>query len=548
MKSSRKNPSVNVSTVMMISMQFAVVVIVAAAVTMFMVSSPPSRPMSTRYNNNDNVIMTMADAFHYKSLQQRHLQQRCGIKNNNNQRIDRSSGSGGGGCSRGHWHICPVSGTTFSSPLVVFYQDAKRTPSTSAAPAAASSASISTATTTKDLSTTMKGTNNLLHAGDIKWISTPHGSHYHITATAAATAATGPGVVVSSQQPPRPRMRDHLSQLIAMTRPKNLPGVVLFHMLGTWLTFQSVMSAIEAKAAASASSFVTVPAVSYQQLLLQPPMVVTLLALLLTSSTSMLVNDYYDYKLGNDEGKDHKHKNMLLSSSSAVEDPKEYLPPILVKRFTSYLYAMALFCTTCVPGIAARSAVVSGLMLTFWYTQHLKPRTWLKNFVCGGLIAASPLTSSMAALSWLTQRYDLTTSFQSQMTLLRLFAVVFIGIVGREMTMDINDIEDDAKHSVRTVPVVYGKRFTSRIGVLCSLCVLSLGVLGPMYDIMTGDVGITVGRRLVIRRLTMAAIGGLAQLRRSWQVFRTEGSDADVVDVAVDEGLLTVILIMASFA
>ena len=546
---------------------------VAVTITMFMCVS--------------SSMAAAADAFHYKSLvlqRQQQQQQRCSIKKYNTDRID-YRGSRSGGAATGHWHVCPVSGTTFSSPLVVFYhQDDKRrtasSASTSTAAAAAAlkasstASSISTTPSTKDhtTTTTIKGTNNLLHAGDIKWISTPHGGRYHSAATtyaAATTTATRSGVAgVISQQHPRPRMRDHFSQLVAMTRPKNLPGVVLFHMLGTWLTFQSVMSLIEKNAATAASSFVTVPAVSYQQLLLQPPMVITLLALVLTSSTSMLVNDYYDYKLGNDEGKDHKHKNILLSSSSSSssspssssglvvvdDDPKGYLPPILVKRFTSYLYATALFCTTCVPGTAARSAVIGGLMLTFWYTQHLKPRTWLKNFVCGGLIAASPLTSSMAAMSWLAQRYDLTTSFRSQMTLVRLFATVFIGIVGREMTMDINDVNDDAKHNVRTVPVVYGRRFASRIGVVCSLCVLSLGIIGPLYDmIITGTVGSITGsssrRRLIvnIRRLTMATIGGLAQLRRSWQVFQTEGNDADVVDVAVDEGLLTVILLMASF-
>jgi 4-hydroxybenzoate polyprenyltransferase len=131
------------------------------------------------------------------------------------------------------------------------------------------------------------------------------------------------------------------------------------------------------------------------------------------------------------------------------------------------------------------------------------------------------------------------------MTLLRLFAVVFIGIVGREMTMDINDIEDDEKHGVRTVPVVYGRRFASTIAVLCSLCVLSLGVLGPLHDFVS--LSTTGGREAVVRRLAMAALGGLAQLRRSWQVLETEGRDTDIVDVAVNEGLLTVIIIMASF-
>jgi 4-hydroxybenzoate polyprenyltransferase len=471
----------------------------------------------------------IVDAFHYSILQRRYLY---------NSEF----------CDGTHHHRRHHLLDGKCSPVVVFYRDQESTATkgstgrnrTNTKPrgndnnenSGVDVSTTTTTTTTTSTSTAAVGS-NLLHAGDIKWVM----DDYRPTRRGQ-----------NNQQPlQRPRMRDHFSQLVSMTRPANLPGVVLFHALGTWLAYQSVVSAIEATAAATATatpSWIAVPAVSYWQLLLSPSMIVTLFALILTSATSMLVNDYYDYKLGND---DHKKYKMLSTTSGRAGNASSVLPPILVKRFTSYLYAMALFCVAYIPGALARCAVVSGLMLTFWYTQHLKPRTWLKNAVCAGLIAASPFTSGLSALSWLSQQYGVEGTFWSNTSLFRLFAIVFIGIMGREMTMDINDVEDDAAHNVRTVPVKYGRRFASTIGVVCSSCVLSLAVMEPLYEFLAGNVGRALGTRIAVRRLVMAAIGGLAQLRRSWQVYQTEGEDPLVVDAAVKEGLLSVVLIMASF-
>lgn len=147
---------------------------------------------------------------------------------------------------------------------------------------------------------------------------------------------------------PRASIRSNLPDLIAMTRPSNIPGVTLFHMLGTYLAVG--------------------PSGSYWKILFSPSMLVTLMALQLTSATSMLVNDYYDTKLGRDSNKAFQP---LLKKGTNIPSPTMM---VVAKRFLSYLYAAALVCGAMVPGIPARLAVVMGLMLTFWYTQHLKVR------------------------------------------------------------------------------------------------------------------------------------------------------------------------------
>lgn len=324
-----------------------------------------------------------------------------------------------------------------------------------------------------------------------------HGYHDHMLAPPPAGGT------------PHTTIKSCLPDLFAMTRPSNIPAVVLFHMLGIYLALQN-------------------SGVSYWKVLLSPSMMITMMALLLTSATSMLVNDYYDYKLGVDANKLFKPLNT-----------PSRLPLVVAKRFLSYLYAAALVCVTMVPGAPARMAVVMGLMLTFWYTQHLKPRTWLKNAVCASLIALSPLTSGVAAMS-LTG-----TASTGWLPLLRVVCMLFVGILGREMTMDINDVQDDSNHGVRTVPVVYGRKFASTVALACSMGVTALALLGPLEQSLGGK--LSSWRSPLVRRWLLAILGGTAQLRRGWQVFQSEGQDPEIVSRAVEEGLLTVVVLLASF-
>eukprot|EP00538_Stauroneis_constricta_P013255 CAMPEP_0119558188 /NCGR_PEP_ID=MMETSP1352-20130426/10291_1 /TAXON_ID=265584 /ORGANISM="Stauroneis constricta, Strain CCMP1120" /LENGTH=607 /DNA_ID=CAMNT_0007605463 /DNA_START=49 /DNA_END=1872 /DNA_ORIENTATION=- len=326
-----------------------------------------------------------------------------------------------------------------------------------------------------------------------------------------AAAAVAPSSMSSSTSS-KTTIRDCLPDLINMTRPINDPGVVLFHMVGIWLAIASLPNASMA---------------TFWQVAMHPSMLVVLVALLLTSSTSMLVNDYYDTKLGNDS---HKLYQPL----------KDHVVPMNVaKRFLSVLYAAALVCTTMVPGIPARLSVMTGLILTFWYTQHLKPRTWLKNGVCASLIALAPLTSGMATFSLLGMQKTIERGPISP--LLRLVGLLFVGILGREISMDLNDRIEDKHHGVWTVPVVYGPKFATQVSFVCSLVVSGLALAGPVASMkaMSPMVG--------VRRLGLALVGSVMQMRRAYQVLRVEGRDRDVVDKAVDEGLVSVVLLLASF-
>jgi 4-hydroxybenzoate polyprenyltransferase len=331
-------------------------------------------------------------------------------------------------------------------------------------------------------------------------------SNYSINATNTASRA------LNSFLSAKTSTASFLPELLSMIRPSNLPGVVLFHMLGSYLVIQQ-----------TAIGSVTV---SFWNVLYSPQMLLTLVALLLTSSTSMLVNDYYDYKLGNDNLKIHKPL------------PAEKVTLSIVKSFLASLYAISLICVTGLPGAPARIAVTMGLIVTFLYTKHLKPKTWLKNAVCAGLISLSPLTSGLAALNLMSANH----LWQGVAPLLKLVSIIFVGIFGREITMDINDVEDDSKYGIQTVPVVYGRKFASKIGLICSFGMVALTMSSPLSQVMKE--GKTTS---VIRRVVLSSFGSLAQFWRSFQVYRSEGMDREINERAVNEGLLTVSLILAGF-
>lgn len=330
---------------------------------------------------------------------------------------------------------------------------------------------------------------------------------------------------------PAPGVWSSRGTLFQLTRPSNFPGVVFLHLLGGYLSLSY-----------SGQGDL------FKRILFQTPtMWVVLAALLLTSSTSMVVNDYYDSKLGRDT---EKENSPLVSGTLTLG---------IVRKFLNYLYAVALICVAIVPGVPARIACVMGLMLTFWYTKHLKPMTWIKNVMCASLIALSPFTSGSAALkvaseigggAWGNLRVLAVPD------LWRLVAFLFFGVCGREVMMDITDLKDDKLNCVRTIPVKYGRRFASAVAMVCYL-LGGLWVIGGPATQLGAALGETVSASALktvlmanqglARRLVFGGIGSLMLARRGIQVFQTKGEDQSVVDKTVDEAQLAMIVSLVSF-
>lgn len=300
-----------------------------------------------------------------------------------------------------------------------------------------------------------------------------------------------------------PAVAPHLANLLKMCRLSNLPGVLLLHMMGTYAAIRS-----------TSHSFVST--------LLHPSMMLVFSTLIITSCSSMVVNDYYDARTGVD----------VLNSK-----PSLLAPAPVVKRFLTYLYTGLLTLLVVLPGKASRMSVVVGSLLTFWYTQHLKPKTWIKNVSCAGIIALSPFTSAAAACY--TRNLSLSPMLGN---IVRMCSMIFFGIMGREIWMDVLDEEGDRTVSIRTVPVVYGKRAACRIVLGLSLCMTLLSVSGPLLELWLSG-----GTATIWRRLGLSLIGSGMVVRRAIEIVAKDGMNLNLVKQAIEEDKLALVFLMGSF-
>lgn len=343
-----------------------------------------------------------------------------------------------------------------------------------------------------------------------------------------------------------------------MARPSNFPGLLCFHFVG-------IIHALKPNG---------VTAQTLIRVALQPAMLATLLSLFLICSASMIVNDYYDGRSGLDS-----YRQPLSDDPTAIgryhtspENRGDYKPLVsgeitypITKRFLSYLYAGILISVAVVPGPIARLSVVAASMLTFWYTQHIKPKTWLKNVSCAALIALAPFTSGSAAMH-LLQNEGGVNGLQALGTtwkqMGRLTTALFTGIMGREIMMDIVDLEADQSANVYTVPVRYGRRFASKAALGCMMITAVLTTVTPLLKLLASESSVTSllqnsggGLAMIaagwsvpaLRRFCLAIIPSVCLVLSAFNVQQTEGRDEGSLRRTIEGSKICVLLLLASF-
>lgn len=165
-----------------------------------------------------------------------------------------------------------------------------------------------------------------------------------------------------------------------------------------------------------------------------------LLAVLLTvivTSSSMVINDYHDFVRGVDTEETKPGRPLVT---------REILPSE-VKRALKWAYAAHLALLCLVDRAATRLWVLSSTLLTYLYSQHLKPVAGLKNFVCGATVAMAIGLGAMAA----------SGGAAGLGAVWRPMAVAGGVISHREIVMDIKDADGDGATGVRTLPVAFGR-------------------------------------------------------------------------------------------
>jgi len=316
--------------------------------------------------------------------------------------------------------------------------------------------------------------------------------------------------------------------LFRMTRPSHIPGTVLFHLLGVFLVLRRGLTMLPGTTT------------NYWAFLLgEPALWLTLLSTNLVCASSMVVNDYFDAKLGRDTLE--LDKNMLTNGS---------ISKAAVKRFLQYMYGAALVVCTLLPGAPTRLTVTTSLIVTYLYTEYLKPLTWAKNAVCASLIALAPLFSGLSALHLLIRDTGTTAAASAVNGCVPLFMVpelwcaftiLFTGTFGREILMDCIDLAADEAAGIRTVPVVYGKLFAVKVVGLLTIPMTLAAVVLPLRQIVQLPSSI-----LPLRRLLLASIASGAHLRNIWKVWMTRAKDNALINKTVNDAYISVVGLMAS--
>eukprot|EP00521_Asterionellopsis_glacialis_P007151 CAMPEP_0195288774 /NCGR_PEP_ID=MMETSP0707-20130614/5299_1 /TAXON_ID=33640 /ORGANISM="Asterionellopsis glacialis, Strain CCMP134" /LENGTH=506 /DNA_ID=CAMNT_0040348677 /DNA_START=289 /DNA_END=1810 /DNA_ORIENTATION=+ len=353
------------------------------------------------------------------------------------------------------------------------------------------------------------------------------------------------------------------SSLFQLCRPSNFAGVIVFHILGTHLALLSTATTSNAAAAAAAAATTKSSYSVWHLVFQQPSMWNTLFILLGITSTSMMVNDYYDTKLGVDAARLDRPlqqpspppiPSLQTSPLTLPTPPTPTLPLWVVKKCLVCAYALLLPAISFMPSVLGRTTATLSVMFTFWYTKHLKPKTWIKNITCACIMALAPLTSGSVA-AFLANNGATNSGFLSLLfasphhiggitQLGQLVLLLFFGFMGREITMDCQDVHDDAQHHIQTIPVQYGTKFASQIALGC-YTLMAMVTVG--CKVAADGRGRQQGWLPPLVQCGFATIGSLRMLQRAWQVYRTQGTNTHINAIAIDEGKTTMLLLLASF-
>lgn len=199
------------------------------------------------------------------------------------------------------------------------------------------------------------------------------------------------------------------------------------------------------------------------------------------------------------------------------------------KMFVSRIYSLLLFSIVVVPSLTVRLLLMAGSISTFLYTKHLKPVTLLKNIAVGFICCLAPAVGGFAAV------YP-APALSTLGSVGGLTAAVLLGIMHREIHMDIVDTAADAGSGVATIPVRWGKRVAAQVAlglvtVMTALCLArGLGGTGPCAAI----------------KFAVGAVGCGFMWLSALLVLLGEQTD-ELCSAAIEQSKLTFMLVLASF-
>lgn len=182
------------------------------------------------------------------------------------------------------------------------------------------------------------------------------------------------------------------------------------------------------------------------------------LVVFLGCSWGNTINDYFDYEI------------------DKINRPKRPLPRGAFSKNTALIYGLSLALSglfiAYLIGIEAFLFALGAYLLMFLYAWKLKPLPFIGNLAVATLTGATPIYGAIAVEKIGLAGY--------------LALCAFLVNVAREIFKDVEDMEGDKTQGAKTLPIIWGVKRASMIGVLFNITTIMASFLPVRVGIGLG--------------------------------------------------------------
>lgn len=211
-----------------------------------------------------------------------------------------------------------------------------------------------------------------------------------------------------------------------LTRPNSIPFEFILPITGSYLVNNNI------------------------QIFKEPLILLIGLLSILIGSNSMIINDYFDNRIGNDLNRTDR---ILNNNYLTCED---------VLNISYILNIINFSLINFINNNLIKFLLSTSIILSYIYTPILKPIPLVKNILVSFIISQSIIVGGLATTGPIIYAFPATI-------------YLFNLIMWQELILDITDIEYDKKNNINTIPVLYGHKIANKL----ALIFLLLGTIIP---------------------------------------------------------------------
>jgi geranylgeranylglycerol-phosphate geranylgeranyltransferase len=213
---------------------------------------------------------------------------------------------------------------------------------------------------------------------------------------------------------------------------------------------------------------------SLNNLLHSQPFIISIITTILIMSSSMIINDIIDI----DIDKINSPNKPLVTGSIKIKEAYGYLIILLsIAELLSYNYFTQKL------QVIIHLAILNIIL----YTPVFKKIPFIKNISCAFLVSFSVIFSSLSTSSdEIISNFITIHDLEKNTDLLKiLFLTLFYGSFYNEVLLDICDKDGDEKNNIKTIPVIYGNKFSINLllNITNSIFIFNTFLLKKVYGL-----------------------------------------------------------------